>query len=70
MGQADQSVDLRQLGLALEEVESSQGTSFGCSAQLSAQMIFIRLSPGSGVRPCYRQAVRVMLGARSQNIRA
>jgi hypothetical protein len=44
MGQADESVDLRQLRLALEEVESSQGTSFGCSAQLSAQMIFIRLS--------------------------
>jgi hypothetical protein len=41
MGQADQSVDRRQLGLALEEVESSQGTSFGCSAQLSTQMIFI-----------------------------
>jgi hypothetical protein len=44
LGQADQSVDRRQLGLALEEVESSQGTSFGCSAKLSAQMIFIRLS--------------------------
>jgi hypothetical protein len=34
MGHADQSVDRRQLGLALKEVESSQGTSFGCSVRL------------------------------------
>jgi hypothetical protein len=51
MGHADQSVDRRQLGLALEEVESSQGTSFGCSTQLSAQMIFIRLSARQRSKP-------------------